>query len=67
MRRDHKTPLLKGEEGAHAQHGRVRGYAAFDWSTDVAVSFCTVPNPSSSHAFGAGPSFSLREKVLEAA
>ena len=53
-------PLSQRERGEPARiaGGRVRGYAA----CRVGVSVLTVPNPSSSHACGAGPSFSLWEK-----
>jgi len=46
-----------------SQAGRVRGYAVAKKSADAAALCCPVLNPSSSRAFGAGPSFSLREKV----
>ena len=64
---DPETPLPKGEGGAQAKLGRVRGYASAERRVDASAPFGAVPNPSSSHAFGAGPSFSLREKCKEAA
>jgi hypothetical protein len=51
-----KTPLPEGEGWAQAKPGRVRGSAA-------RRVILKRRNPSSSHAFGAGPSFSLWEKV----
>jgi len=55
--------LSRREREEPSEAGRVRGYAVAEKSAEAAASSCTVPNPSSSHAFGAGPSFSLREKV----
>jgi hypothetical protein len=46
----HTSPGGRGR-GPSRSDGRVRGYA-----------LAAVPEPSSSHAFGAGASFSLREK-----
>ena len=50
------TPLPEAEGGAQAKPGRVRDYGASRVTHDHRT-------PSSSHAYGAGPSFSLWEKV----
>jgi len=55
--------LSRREREGPSEAGRVRDYAVAERNAEVPASYCAVPNPSSSHAFGAGPSFSLREKV----